>query len=359
MRFIHTADLHIGARPDAGRPWGPARANAIRHSLERFVDLCNQEAVDFLLIAGDLFHYPPTQAMLKEVDYQFSRLGHTQVVLIAGNHDFLRPGCAYSRHRFPQHVHFIRSPQPETVSFPQWGLDITGFSYEGEIRRDNPMAGYRPAKNGLRHFLLMHGGDADHVPFSFSDLRGAGWDYIALGHIHKPSMNQAEKAAIPGSPEALDRTESGEHGYYLGEMDPRGLNLHWHPFSRFTYTDLKLHITPETTQGALEGVLKKRMKTDLSEVYCLRLTGRRDPAAPLDTEALYALGPVSRVLDETLPDYPWEELKERPPQDMVRRVLESLAPGEKEPETDIRSKALYYALDALLASEKKKREVLR
>ena len=359
MRFIHTADLHIGARPDAGRPWAQARADAIRHSLERFVDLCNQEAVDLLLIAGDLFHAPPTEAQLKEADYQFKRLAATQVVLIAGNHDYLRPGSAYSEHAFPPHVHLIRSATPESIHFPAWRLDVTGFSYYGEIRRDNPLAGYIPPQNGLRHFLLLHGGDADHVPFNPSDFQAAGWDYIALGHIHKPSLNQAGKAAMPGSPEPLDRTESGSHGYYLGKLEGQSLSLDWRPFSRFSYTELKINVTPDTTLGALENLLKKRMKTDGSEVYRLRLTGRRDPDTPLEAQELLRLGPVSDVLDETRPDYPWEELKERPRQDMVRRVMDLLAPAEEDPEAPVKEKALYYALDALLGSEKKKREVLR
>ena len=359
MRFIHTADLHIGARPDAARPWGPSREEAIRHSLERFVDLCNQEEIDLLLIAGDLFHFPPTQGMLKEADYQFSRLKNTQVVLIAGNHDFLRPGSAYSEYSFPEHVHFLRGTLPQVLAFPAWGLDITGFSYESEIRRDNPLASYRPPRNGLRHFLLMHGGDRDHVPFSFADFKGAGWDYIALGHIHKPSLNQEGKAAMPGSPEALDRTETGVHGYYRGEMNSRGLSLDWRPFSRFSYTELKINLTPETAQGSLETVLKKRMKTDMSEVYRLRLTGRRDPELFWSPDLLEALGPVCDVLDETRPDYAWEALEERPPQDMVRRLIQSLKADENDPQAIIKEKALYYALDALLASEKKKREVLR
>ena len=359
MRFIHTADLHIGARPDADRPWGPLRADALRRSLEGFVDLCNQEEADLLLIAGDLFHRPPTSAQLKEADYQFSRLKKTRVVMIAGNHDFLRPGCAYSQHRFPEHVHLIRESFPVTLAFPDLGLDISGFSYDGEIRRDNPLEGFAPPRSGLRHFLLLHGGDRDHVPFSLSGLRSAGWDYIALGHIHKPALNQGAKAAMPGSPEALDKTETGAHGFYLGNMDEKGLSLDWREFSRFSYTELTINITPETTLGSLEALLRKRMKQDGSEVYRLQLKGRRDPGLLFDAEALLRLGPVSDVRDETLPDYDWEAFGQRPPQDLIRRTLTALAPQEDGPEDPLRQKALYYALDALLASEKKTQEVLR
>ncbi len=359
MRFIHTADLHIGAKPDAERPWGPAREDAVRHSLERFADLCNQEEADLLLIAGDLFHFPPTEAMLKEADRQFSRMTRTRVVMIAGNHDYLRPGCAFSRHTFPPNVTLLAGPGLRTVSFPEWGLDVTGFSYDSEILRDNPAEGYQPPRNGLRHFLLLHGGDRDHAPVNSAALQEAGWDYIAMGHIHRPSLNEAGKAAMPGSPEALDRTETGEHGYYQGETDASGLTLAWRRFSRFTYTDLKINVTPEVTQEALESLLRRRLKTDGSEVCRVLLGGRRDPAVHFDREALLRLGPVSDVRDDSVPDYDWEAFAERPEQDLLRRTIRELAPSGPDAEDPLRKKALYYALDALLASESGKQEVLR
>ena len=52
------------------------------------IDICEREQTDLLLIAGDLFHRQPLKKELKEVDYYFSRLSRTKVVLIAGNHDF-------------------------------------------------------------------------------------------------------------------------------------------------------------------------------------------------------------------------------------------------------------------------------
>ncbi len=358
MRFIHTADLHIGAKPDADRAWGPAREDAVRHALERFADICGQEEADLLLIAGDLFHFPPTEAMLKEADAQFARMKRTKVVLTAGNHDYLRPGCAFSRHVFPENVTLLAGPQLQTVSFPEWGADVSGFSYDGEILRDNPAAGVRPPRNGLRHILLLHGGDPDHAPADVTALKDAGWDYIAMGHVHRPSLNEAGKAAMPGTPEPLSRNETGEHGFYLGEMDAGGLTLAWRRFSRFTYTDLRITITPETTQASLEALLRRRLQADGSEVCRLILTGRRDPAVRFDSGALLDLGPVSGVIDETLPDYDWDFLAERPEHDLLRRAVRELAPADGE-EDPLRQKALYYALDALLASEGGKQEVTR
>ena len=218
MRFLHTADLHLGAQPDKDRPWGAARADAVRTSLLRIVDLCIQEDIDLLLIAGDLFHAPPTERELKDADYLFSTLPRTKVVLIAGNHDFVRPGSAYARYHFCPQVTFLSSPEMQSVYYPQWNLEVHGFSYDAQEIPEARLDDIQAPQNGRRHILLAHGGDALHVPFRPSRLLGGGWDYIALGHLHKPALAQEGRLAIPGSPEATDHTETGAHGFYIGTL---------------------------------------------------------------------------------------------------------------------------------------------
>ena len=74
--------MHLGASPDAGAVDPKTRARELWETFEAAVELCEQEQTDLLLIAGDLFHRQPLRRELKEVDYYFSRLSHTKVVLI-------------------------------------------------------------------------------------------------------------------------------------------------------------------------------------------------------------------------------------------------------------------------------------
>ena len=90
MRFIHIADVHLGAQPDAGPLYSENRGRELWDTFEYVLGVCEDERTDLLLIAGDLFHRQPLLRELKEVDYLFSRLSHTKVVLIAGNHDYIR-----------------------------------------------------------------------------------------------------------------------------------------------------------------------------------------------------------------------------------------------------------------------------
>ena len=59
MKFIHIADVHLGACPDQGKPWAGAREREIWDSFYRVLQTAKEQQVDFVLIAGDLFHRQP------------------------------------------------------------------------------------------------------------------------------------------------------------------------------------------------------------------------------------------------------------------------------------------------------------
>ena len=90
MKFIHIADVHLGAQPDAGPAYTEKRPEELWAAFEHVVGVCRTERTDLLLIAGDLFHRQPLLRELKEVNYLFSTLSHTQVVLIAGKSEAKR-----------------------------------------------------------------------------------------------------------------------------------------------------------------------------------------------------------------------------------------------------------------------------
>ena len=73
------------------------------------MEVCNEKRADLLLIAGDLFHRQPLLRELKEVNYLFGTLVDTQVLLIAGNHDYLKKDSFYRTFEWASNVHMILS----------------------------------------------------------------------------------------------------------------------------------------------------------------------------------------------------------------------------------------------------------
>src|SRR5690349_11817803 len=86
MRFIHTADWHLG------RVFHQTHLTDDQaHVLDQLIDLIKQEKPDVLLVAGDIYDraVPPPEAV-ELLDDVLSRIVidlQTPVVLIAGNHD--------------------------------------------------------------------------------------------------------------------------------------------------------------------------------------------------------------------------------------------------------------------------------
>ena len=89
MKFIHIADLLV-RQTGRGNAYSQNREQELWDSFRDIITICNQKKTDLLLIAGDLFHRQPLLRELKEMNSILEMLEHTEVVMIAGNHDYIR-----------------------------------------------------------------------------------------------------------------------------------------------------------------------------------------------------------------------------------------------------------------------------
>lgn len=189
MRFIHIADVHLGAEPDAGPLYSGRRAQELWDTFEYVIRVCEEEQADLLLIAGDLFHRQPLLRELKEVDHLFSTLSHTKVVLIAGNHDYIRRDSYYRTFQWSGNVCPLFGENAEYIDFPELRTAVYGLSYHRREIRE-PLYD-RLAAGGVEpvEILVAHGGDEKHIPMDIRKLSASGFDYIALEHIQIPLLH--------------------------------------------------------------------------------------------------------------------------------------------------------------------------
>ncbi|HZG72538.1 MAG TPA: exonuclease SbcCD subunit D, partial [Chondromyces sp.] len=86
MKFIHTADWHLGKLVH-----GMYMTEQQRTVLEQFVQIVEEEKPDAIVLAGDLYDrsVPPTEAveLLNEILFQINVELQTPIVAISGNHD--------------------------------------------------------------------------------------------------------------------------------------------------------------------------------------------------------------------------------------------------------------------------------
>ena len=129
MRFIHIADVHLGAVPDENRSWSEKRKKDLWNTLSEVIDRAEEQQVDFLFIAGDLFHRQPLLRDLKEFRFLCDKLSHTKVILIAGNHDYIQPKSYYRTFDFGENIVFLKKEELQGVYFKDTNTCVYGFSY--------------------------------------------------------------------------------------------------------------------------------------------------------------------------------------------------------------------------------------
>lgn len=86
MKFLHTADWHLGAKTN-----GRDRLSEQKRTLEEIESIANHENIDCVIIAGDVFNTASPSAEAEELFFdaiqKLSNNGDRFIFVLAGNHD--------------------------------------------------------------------------------------------------------------------------------------------------------------------------------------------------------------------------------------------------------------------------------
>ena len=345
MRFIHIADVHLGAQPEAGTAYSAKRPRELWDTFARIIDLCEVQHVDVLLIAGDLFHRQPLLRELKEVNYLFSKLTHTRVVFIAGNHDYVRKDSYYCTFKWNENVYPLLGAKMGCVEIPEFELAVYGFSYHSRQITEECCNVKAPGKYRYE-IMLAHGGDEKHIPLRKEALETSGFDYIALGHIHKPAILLENHAAYAGALEPVDISDTGRHGYISGEISPAGTYAEFVPFASREYIHLAFRVQESMSSGGVGDSVRDAVeKQGIHNIYKLVLRGLRDQEIVFDTDNMDIYGNILEIADETQPAYNYQKLYVENKENIIGKYIERFWACE---DGSIERQALQEGVQALL-----------
>ena len=127
-------------------------------------------------MTGDLFHAQPLKKEVREVSRLFGEIPDTQVLLIAGNDDYLREKSYYLADLWPDNVTVFKKEEAEAVDFPEYNTTVYGLSYWHREIRDRRYDDLRPVNRSRCNILLAHGGDERHIPFSAERILQNGFE---------------------------------------------------------------------------------------------------------------------------------------------------------------------------------------
>jgi len=349
MKFIHIADVHLGVEPDRGKPWALRRKEEIFETFYSILDIAIEEAVDLILIAGDLFHRQPLKRELKELNYRFESLGNIKVVMMAGNHDYLKPDSFYRGFPWSDNVFFFEATELAGHYFDDIRTCVYGLSYD---HFEVPLPKYDQAAldlatyGGCHHILLAHGGDLKHIPLNMKQLVASGFDYVALGHIHKPQIFAGGKMAYAGALEPIDKNDEGVHGYIIGECSAKGTFIRLVPHALREYITLNIEVNPEMTFGHVIDMISQKIREHgENHIYKVHIIGMKDEDIRYNIDDIYKLGNIIAVDDETVYNYDFEKLYYANKNNMIGKYIDRVM--KMDIHEEIKMKALYYGVHSL------------
>lgn len=237
MKLLHLSDLHLGKRVN-----GFSMLEDQRVILTQIADLAEEQTVDAVLLAGDLYDKPvPPAEAVTLLDGFLTRLsgGGIPVFAISGNHDSPERLAFATRLLAGEGIHLTaqyQGPQPPFLLQDEYGdVAIYALPYlkPALVRHWNPeadIASYEEAVSYAlgqwavdktrRNVLLAHQfvtggvtceseersvGGVDQIPAPLF----AAFDYVALGHLHGPQSVGRPTLRYSGSPLKYSFSECG------------------------------------------------------------------------------------------------------------------------------------------------------
>ena len=226
MKFLHISDLHLGKRVNEF-----SMTEDQRYILARILDIAREESPDGVLIAGDVYDKPvPSAEAVELFDGFLTDLARmTEVFVLSGNHDSPERIAFGGRIMGASGVHlspvYSGTLAPVTLKgdVGEVAVYMLPFVRPAHVRRFHPdeviktytdavrvALAHADETSAERRVLVAHMfvtgasrtdsedisvGGADNVDVSAL----AGFDYVALGHIHRP-QNVAPGVRYSGSP---------------------------------------------------------------------------------------------------------------------------------------------------------------
>lgn len=234
MKFIHAADIHLdspmvglGAYADA--PADMLRA-ATRDAFTRLISLAVDEAVDFMVIAGDLYDgnwkdHNTGLYFVKEMG-RLKRAG-IPVYLLHGNHD--AESEMTRKLLLPDNVFVFDTRKPSTFLRQDLKVALHGRSFKIAATTDNLAAAYPAPVPGMFNIGVLHTaleGNAAHAryaPCSLDQLHASGYQYWALGHVHEYALWRGDSVVVfPGNLQGRNIRETGPRGAVMVTCDDLG-----------------------------------------------------------------------------------------------------------------------------------------
>ena len=371
LKFLHCSDIHLDA-PFVGMPPEKTeeRRREIRAAFMRIMEFVRDRAVDYVLMAGDLFETKfVTNTTAEILIREFRSAPATKFIIAPGKHDSYRDNPIYASGRLPENCYVFSSDALSRFDFPEDKVTIYGWAFATEIMTESPIACNRVDDNSRINIVCGYADvdgelDSESCPIASADIGRFGADYYAFGGKHERTeflKNGGSMYSYCGSPECTGFDEPFIGGVKLlnvdyndGELAMDGKHV---SFGRLRFVTETIDITGVDNNNEITNRISKLIadkKYGSDTALRAELVGNIDPRFIVPTHiecdafGLYFFD----MTDKTMPLYNTEHFR----RDMsvageVYRRLYPLFESQREEDRLLVAKAFRVALAALEGRE--------
>ncbi|RKD30636.1 metallophosphoesterase family protein [Thermohalobacter berrensis] len=358
IKCIHTGDIHLGmefknASFDKEQAYN--RRIELWETFNRIIDRAKKKEVDLLLIAGDLFEDKYcTIGDVKRISDRFRDIKGTKVVIAAGNHDPCSNKSLYRLIEWSDNVHIFDSNTVQKIEFQDINTVVWGLSWDKKEEKESLLDNLEVENDEKINILLVHGDllndRSNYLPISKEKLINSRFDYIALGHIHKPQFID-DNIAYCGSPEPLDFGEPGDHGIIEGVISKEKIKMTFTSLRKREFVIKSLELNESMSFNDIIDLVSNcdEEKNRRKNLYRIVLKGVRDSDINIDLQELKNILNDKfyyiELIDKSKPDYDIDKILKDNKGNIIGCFIEEMK--KKGLDDPIVKEALYYGLEEL------------
>ena len=281
MKFVHIADMHFDTSFTQlnNSNLGTLRRLEQRKVLKKVIDYIKNNNVKYLFIAGDLYeHKYIRESTIEYINNLFKEINNTEIFIAPGNHDPYLKNSFYSKYNWNENVH-IFGPNISKIEYDD--INIYGYGFNDFYYTNSEIENFELEDKNKVNILITHGTlngsnniEKQYNAISKSILEKIGFDYVALGHIHKNNYNEEKNIIYPGSTISMGFDELGAHGMIVGDISKNELDLQFVSLDESEFKIINVDITEMISSDELiENI--NNLQIDENDYYEIYLIGKR------------------------------------------------------------------------------------
>jgi len=315
MKFVHIADMHFDTSfaQISNTDLGNSRRLEQRKAFKKIIEYIKENNVDYLFIAGDFYEQKYIrEGTIEYINKLFKEIENTKIFITPGNHDPLLKNSFYNKYKWNENVHIFNSK----ISCVEDGnVNIYGYGFDDFYYTNPAIDSFELFDKSKVNILITHASldgtnnvDRQYNAISKRVLESIGFDYVALGHIHKSNYTESETIVYPGSTVSMGFDELGSHGMVVGEIIDKKLRTEFIPIDEGEFKITELDISDlesiETIADKINGLM-----LDGNKFYEIYLVGNRNFDIDLyNLKKMIVRSNVIKIKDNTKLSYNLEEL---------------------------------------------------